>query len=91
MTGTLQHLDPTILLIGENVRDNAALDSHFVASVREHGVLQPITAIRTDTGIEVRYGQRRTLAARERRVGHSEPVARLPPQGSPKASVADCA
>jgi ParB family chromosome partitioning protein len=65
MTGTLQHLDPTILLIGENVRDNAALDSQFVASVREHGVLQPITAVRTDTGIEVRDGQRRTLAARE--------------------------
>jgi ParB family chromosome partitioning protein len=65
MTGTLQHLDPTTVLIGENVRDNATLDPQFVASVREHGVLQPITAVRTDTGIEVRDGQRRTLAARE--------------------------
>ena len=27
MTGTLEHLDPATLLIGENVRDNAALDS----------------------------------------------------------------
>jgi ParB family transcriptional regulator, chromosome partitioning protein len=39
MTGNLQHLDPTTLLIGENVRDNAALDEQFLASVREHGVL----------------------------------------------------
>jgi hypothetical protein len=31
----------------------------FVASIREHGVLQPITAIRTDDGVEVRDGQRR--------------------------------
>src|SRR5439155_15023480 len=38
---------------------------HFLASVREHGVLQPITAVRTDAGVEVRDGQRRTLAARE--------------------------
>jgi hypothetical protein len=65
ITGTLEHLHPTTLLIGENVRDNAALDPQFVASVREHGVLQPITAIRTNAGIEVRDGQRRTLAARE--------------------------
>jgi ParB family chromosome partitioning protein len=65
MSGTLQHLDPTTLLIGENVRDNATLDPQFVASVREHGVLQPITAVRSDTGIEVRDGQRRTLGARE--------------------------
>jgi hypothetical protein len=47
------------------VRDNAALDAHFLASVREHGVLQPITAVRTEAGIEVRDGQRRTLAARK--------------------------
>jgi ParB family chromosome partitioning protein len=56
MTGTLEHLHPTSLLIGENVRNNAALDSQFVASVREHVVLQPITAIRTNAGIEVRDG-----------------------------------
>ena len=65
MTGTLEHLDPTTVLIGENVRDNVGLDPQFIASVREHGVLQPITAIRTNAGIEVRDGQRRTLAARE--------------------------
>ena len=57
--------NPTALLIGENVHDNAALDSQFLASVREHVVLQPITAIRADVGMEVRDGQRCTLAARE--------------------------
>ena len=69
MTETLEHLDPTTLLIGENVRDNAALNSQCRASVREHGVLQPITATRTDAGIEVRDRQRRTLAARKRCAG----------------------
>ena len=57
MTGAVEHLDPTTLHVGENLRDNAALDSQFVASVREHGVLQPINATRTDTRIEVRDGQ----------------------------------
>ena len=65
MTGTLEHLDPAAVLVGENVRDTADLDPRFIASIREHGVLQPLTAIRTDAGIEVRDGQRRTLAARE--------------------------
>ena len=50
MTGTLQHLDPTTLLIGNNVRDDAALDKPFLASVREHDVLQPITAVPTARG-----------------------------------------
>ena len=65
MTGTLEHLDPTTLLMADNVRAAAALDTNFLSSVREHGVLQPITAARTEDGIEVRDGQRRTLAARE--------------------------
>jgi hypothetical protein len=30
MTGTLEHLDPTTVLIGENVRDNVSLDPQFV-------------------------------------------------------------
>lgn len=41
------------------------MDSGFLASVREHGVLQPITAIRTAEGIEVRDDQRRTLPTRQ--------------------------
>ena len=64
MSGTLEHLDPTTLVIGENVRDKAGLEPQFVASIGEHGVLQPVTAVRTETGVEVRDGQRRTLAAR---------------------------
>ena len=54
--GTLEHLDPHTVRVGENVRDDAALDEPFVASVAEHGVLQPITAVRTPNGIEVRDG-----------------------------------
>jgi ParB family transcriptional regulator, chromosome partitioning protein len=64
MSGTLEHLNPTSLLIGDNVRDNAELDKPFIASIAEHVVLQPITAVRSDAGVEVRDGQRRTLAAR---------------------------
>jgi ParB-like nuclease domain len=62
--GTLEHLDPHAIHLGNNVRDDAALNTQFLASVREHGVLQPITAIRTADGVEIRDGQRRTLAAR---------------------------
>lgn len=65
MSGTLEHLDPTTLVIGDNVRDTVVLEPQFIASIAEHGVLQPVTAVRTDDGIEVRDGQRRTLAARE--------------------------
>jgi hypothetical protein len=35
------------------------LDVQFVVSIREHVVLQPITAIRIDDGVEVHDGQRR--------------------------------
>jgi ParB family chromosome partitioning protein len=41
------------VLIGENVRDSAALNSQFIARVREHGVLQPITAGRFTAGCEI--------------------------------------
>jgi hypothetical protein len=34
MTGTLEHLDPATLLVGDNVRDDAVLDNQFLASVR---------------------------------------------------------
>jgi ParB family transcriptional regulator, chromosome partitioning protein len=48
-----------------NVRDVAALDNQFVASVAEHGVLTPVTAVRRGDTVEVTDGQRRTLAARQ--------------------------
>jgi hypothetical protein len=65
MSGTLEHLDPTTLVIGDNVRDTVVLEPQFIASIGEHGVLQPVTAVRTDDGVEVRDGQRRTMAARD--------------------------
>jgi ParB family transcriptional regulator, chromosome partitioning protein len=65
--GTFEHLSPTALTLGDNVRDNVALDKAFLASIKEHGVLTPVTAVRAHDGttITVRDGQRRTLAARE--------------------------
>jgi hypothetical protein len=64
--GSLIHVDPHTLEIGDNVRDDVQLDKAFLASLAEHGVLVPITAIRRDDGaIQVRNGQRRMLAARE--------------------------
>jgi ParB family chromosome partitioning protein len=61
----LVHLDPRTLLIEGNVRRKADLDEQFVDSVRRLGVLVPIVAVKTEQGVQVRYGQRRTLAAIE--------------------------
>ncbi|SOJ56997.1 Chromosome-partitioning protein Spo0J [Mycobacterium simulans] len=64
--GTLEHLDPHSLTLELNVRDAADLDAQFVASIKEHGVLIPISAVRSEDGtVWVRAGQRRTLAARQ--------------------------
>ncbi|WP_141251274.1 ParB/RepB/Spo0J family partition protein, partial [Mycobacterium avium] len=63
--GTLEHIDPNTLDLGKNVRDHVDLDPEFTASIAEHGVLAPLTAIRAADGtITVREGQCRTLAAR---------------------------
>lgn len=65
-SGSLEHIDPRDLVIDANVRDTADLDTDFVASIKEHGVLVPIVAVRGEDGqVLVRAGQRRTLAARE--------------------------
>jgi ParB family transcriptional regulator, chromosome partitioning protein len=62
----VEHLDPATLLVDVNVRHDARLDADFLASIREHGVLVPIVAVRTSDGhVRVRYGHRRTLAAVE--------------------------
>ena len=59
--GELEHLDPQTLIIGDNVRTDAGLDKDFLASIKLHGVLMPITAVRDDVGnVLVRDGQRRT-------------------------------
>jgi ParB family chromosome partitioning protein len=45
-----------------NIRTDARLDKAFVASIKDFGVLVPITAVRTVTGdVRVRFGHRRTL------------------------------
>lgn len=64
--GAVEHIDPHTLVIEANVRSQADLDAQFLASIKEHGVLVPIAAVRDADGhIRVRAGQRRTLAARE--------------------------
>ncbi|MUK02227.1 hypothetical protein GM708_10000 [Vibrio cholerae] len=64
-TAVLEHLDPTQLTIDANVRADVRLDPEFLASIKQHGVLQPVVAHRTEQGVHVLYGQRRTLAAVE--------------------------
>jgi len=60
---TLEHLDPASLLADKNIRDED-IDDGLLASVKEHGVLVPLVAIRTDIGeIRIRYGHRRRAAA----------------------------
>ena len=45
---------------------NANLNKPFLDSIAEHGVLTPITATRRPDGVvQVRNGQRRTMAARK--------------------------
>jgi ParB family chromosome partitioning protein len=63
---TVEHIDPQTLEFEDNVRDEVELDKEFLASLREHGVIVPIIAIRDTMGRTlVREGQCRTLGARE--------------------------
>ncbi|MEX5712953.1 ParB N-terminal domain-containing protein [Parafrankia sp. FMc6] len=59
----ISQLDPASLLLDRNIRSDADLDGDFLASIRDHGVLIPIVAMRAPDGIRVRYGARRTRAA----------------------------
>jgi ParB family chromosome partitioning protein len=58
-------LDPRTLLIETNVRAEANLTPRFLKTIREDGVMVPIVLHRTEQGLRVRMGQRRTLAAIE--------------------------
>ncbi|WP_286219599.1 ParB/RepB/Spo0J family partition protein [Paraoerskovia sediminicola] len=59
-------VDPRTLVLEANVRADADLDPEFIASIKTHGVLTPVLAVRADDGtLNVRAGQRRTLAAVE--------------------------
>lgn len=63
--GTVVRVDPATLIVAANVRSNTKLTKEFVASVKQHGVLVPITAQEAEDGLRVVDGQRRTLAAVE--------------------------
>jgi ParB family chromosome partitioning protein len=65
-TPVLEWLDPATLTVDTNVRKDAALTKEFVASIAEHGVLEPVIAHRKDDGtVHVLMGQRRTRGAVE--------------------------
>lgn len=59
-------IDPRRLLVDVNIRLDARLDKDFTTSIKDLGVLVPITVVRTAGGdLRVRFGHRRTLAAIE--------------------------
>ncbi|MFI8528391.1 ParB N-terminal domain-containing protein [Promicromonospora sukumoe] len=58
-------IDPRTLLIETNVRAVVNLTARFLKTIREDGVMVPIVVQRTEQGLRVRMGQRRTLAAIE--------------------------
>lgn len=63
--GAVVDVDPSTLLLQRNVRD-AQVDPDLVRSIKDVGVLQPITAVLTAEGaLLVRFGERRTLSAIE--------------------------
>ncbi len=65
-TPTLEMIDPATLTVEVNVRKEAALTADFIASIKEHGVMEPVIAHRKDDGtVHVLMGQRRTRAAVE--------------------------
>lgn len=66
MSQTFEHIDPSTIEVGPNVRLDPKMDKEFIASVRERGVLEPVLVYRAGDGtLTVLAGQRRTLAARE--------------------------
>jgi ParB family chromosome partitioning protein len=65
-TPILEWLDPATLTVDTNVRKDAALTKEFIASIAEHGVMEPVIAHRKADGtVHVLMGQRRTRAAVE--------------------------
>jgi ParB family chromosome partitioning protein len=65
-TPTLEMIDPRTLTVDVNVRRDAALTPEFIASIKEHGVIEPVIAHRKDDGtVHVLMGQRRTCGAVE--------------------------
>jgi ParB family transcriptional regulator, chromosome partitioning protein len=63
--GTVVRVEPTALLLTRNIRE-AKPDAELIKSIKDLGVIEPITAVlTTDGSLLVRTGHRRTLAAIE--------------------------
>ena len=57
-------IDPSELVIRDNVRVDPQLDKEFIASIRERGVLTPVSVYQgADGALVVTRGHRRTLVA----------------------------
>ncbi|MGO2519959.1 MAG: ParB/RepB/Spo0J family partition protein [Microbacterium sp.] len=64
--GTVEQVDPKVIILERNIRTDAPIDKGFIESIRTNGVIQPVVGWRDQDGaVHVRYGQRRTLGARE--------------------------
>ena len=48
--GTVEHIDPNVIVVEANVRTEAKLDPEFLASFKQNGVLTPILARRDEQG-----------------------------------------
>ena len=48
--GTVEHIDPTVIVVEANVRTDAKLPVEFLASIKQNGVLTPILARRDEQG-----------------------------------------
>lgn len=65
-TGAFVYLDPGVIVLGTNVRTDLRADKEFRKSIKERGVLEPVTVYRNDDGQYVLLrGQRRTVTAVE--------------------------
>lgn len=62
----LENIDPRTMVVMVQVRRDAKADKHLVESVRENGILEPVTGFYNGAGsVVVLTGHRRTLAAIE--------------------------
>src|SRR5207344_2863947 len=60
----VEYLDPAGWLVDVNVRQNPRVDKDLIASIRDHGVLVPVIAVRTGLVGDLR----------QRRVQHADVV-----------------
>ncbi|MDN5896330.1 chromosome partitioning protein, ParB family [Brevibacterium sp. Mu109] len=66
VTEAFVYLDPGVIVLGTNVRTDLRADKEFRKSIKERGVLEPVTVYRNDDGQYVLLrGQRRTVTAVE--------------------------